>query len=286
MKAIITTAGLGTRFLPLSKVVAKELWPLVDKPVIHYIVEEVKNSGLKEVVFVLNPERKEALNYFEKTPKAIQQSLKKNKRNGLLKEISDLEEEFKDITFSYVFQKNPLGAAHAVFQAKKLAGKESSCVLWADDVIESKTPCLLQLGDIFRTTQKPVIGLARVSNEKISSYGIVKVEKIANRLYKIKKIIEKPSVENSPSDLAIVGRYIITPEVFEYLERTDFEKEHDLSLSDTLGKMIEDGKTIYGYEFEGKWLECGSKLAYLRSNIYLSLKNPDLRQELKKESEE
>jgi len=286
MKAIIPVAGLGTRFLPLSKVLPKELWPLVDKPVIHHIVEEVKNSGLTEIIFVVNPEKKEVLNYFEKSSKKIHQDLRKKKRNEPLKQIKELEDTFKNISFSYVLQKKPLGAAHAVFQAKKLAGKEPSCTLWADDVIESKVPCLLQLGEIFRTTQKPVIALSQVTDEKIPSYGMVKVEKIANRLYKIKKIVEKPSVENSPSNLAIVGRYIITPEVFEYLERTDFEKEEDLSLTDVLGRMAEDGKTIYGYEFEGKWLECGNKSAYLKSNLYLSLKDPNFGPELKKELEE
>ena len=280
MKAIIPVAGLGTRFLPLSKVLSKELWPLVDKPVIHYIVEEIKKSGIEEIVFVVNPDRKNVLDYFQKSLK-IESILKKRKKELLLKELEGLEQVFKNISFSYVLQKKPLGAAHAVFQAKDLIKKHPSIAVWGDDVIESKIPCILQLQEIFKTTQKPIVALSKVSNEKIPFYGIAKVEKISHSLYKIKGIVEKPSIENAPSNLAIVGRYINTPEVFEYLEKTNFEKQEDISFSEILGKMIDDGKTVYGYEFEGKWLECGNKLAYLKSNLYLSLKDPRFNQQLK-----
>lgn len=280
-KAIITIAGLGTRFLPLSKVVPKELWPLVDKPVLQYIVEEVAASGIKEIIFVIGPGKKITLDYFKKKLKSKKTSLSKYK-NHFLKELEKLENISKNVSFSQVFQKEPFGNAHAVLQAKKLVGKEPCAVLWADDVVESKPPCLFQLIKVFKKYQRPVIALARVPKESFQFYGMIKGEKVENRVYRIENFIEKPSIKESPSDLAIVGKYIITPEVFDYLEKTHFDLKTDKTLSETLVDVVKDDKKVYGYEFKGKWLECGNKLAYLKSNLYLSLKHPQFGKELKR----
>lgn len=284
-KAIIPIAGLGTRFLPLSKVLPKEFWPLVDKPVIQYIVEEAMASGIKEIIFVNRPDKKEVQDYFKKYTNKIpeiEEILKWRKKNHLLKELKNLEKITKKISFSYVLQKEPLGASHAVFQASNLVRKENCAVMWADDVVESSVPCLLQLMKVFQKYQKPVIALYRIPKESFKFYGIVKVEKIGKRLYKIKGLVEKPSIKEAPSNLAVVGKFIITPEVFNYLEKIPFSLETDIALDEILGKMAESGEDIYGYEFDGKWLECGNKLAYLKSNIYLALKNPQFDLELKK----
>lgn len=280
-KAIIPIAGLGTRFLPLSKVVPKEFWPLVDKPVLQYIVEEVRNSGIGEIVFVIPPEKKFVLDYFKKSKK-LEKILKEKKRNYLLPEIQDLQNLFKNISFSYVFQKKPLGDGHAVSLAKKKVGEEPCAVLFADDVVDSRTPSIFQLMQVFKTCQKPVIALYRLPKEKLSSYGVVTVEKIAERIYKIKEIIEKPSLDVAPSDLVIVGKYIFTPEVFSYLGKAKPSEKKEILLAEVLKKMIKDGKIIYGYEIEGKWLECGNKLDWLKSHFYLSLKHPELGPKLKK----
>jgi len=284
-KAVIPIAGLGTRFLPLSKVLPKELWPLVDKPVIQYIIEEARASGIKEVIFVIRPDKKEVENYFKKYINKIpeiEEVLKMRKKNHLLKELKNLEKITKKISFSYVLQKEPWGASHATFQAKKLIRNEPCAVLYADDVVESKIPCLLQLIKIFQKYQKPVIALYRIPKESFQFYGMVEGEKITKGLYKIKRVVEKPQVKEAPSNLAVVGKHIITPEVFNHLERTSFNLKKDLTLSQSLSEMAEAGKNIYGYEFEGKWLECGNKLAYLKSNLYLSLKHPQFGSELKK----
>jgi UTP--glucose-1-phosphate uridylyltransferase len=284
-KAIIPIAGLGTRFLPLSKVLPKELWPLVDKPVIQYIVEEAVTSGIEEIIFVIRPDKKEIQDYFKKYINKIpelEEVLKWRKKNHLLKELKNLEKITKNISFSYVLQKKPWGASHATLQAKKLIKNEPCAVLYADDVVESKVPCLLQLIKIFQKYQKPVIALYRIPKESFQFYGMVEGEKIAKRLYKIKRIIEKPRVNESPSNLAVVGKHIITPEVFNHLERTSFNLKKDLTLSTSLSEMAEAGEDIYGYEFEGRWLECGNKLAYLKSNLYLSLKHPQFGPQLKK----
>lgn len=279
--AIIPVAGLGTRFLPLSKVVPKELWPLVDIPVIQRIITEAKESGICRIVFVLKPENRIILNYLKPDPK-IEKILKERKKGELLVELKKLKNLFKDISFSYVLQKKSLGDGHAVLQAAKIVGQEPAACLWADDIVESKTPCLLQLTKIFKTCQKPVLALYRLPPEKLSSYGIVKVEKIANRLYKIKDIVEKPAPGAAPSDLAIVGKYIITPEVFDYLRKAKLGKRGEIILAEILAKMLKEGKLIYGYEIEGKWLECGNKLEWLKSHLYLSLKHPRFGPELKK----
>ncbi|MCH8741750.1 UTP--glucose-1-phosphate uridylyltransferase [Patescibacteria group bacterium] len=279
-KAIIPIAGLGTRFLPLSKIVPKELWPLVDKPVLQYIVEEAKNSGIEEIIFVISPEKKFILDYFQK-PHKLEKILKEKKRSYLLPELKSLQELSEDISFSYVLQKKPLGDGHAILLAKKKIGRESCAILFADDVVDSKTPCLSQLMTVFKTCQKPVVALYRLPQEKLSAYGVVKTEKIASRLYKIKEIVEKPSLEKLPSDLAIVGKYIITPEVFDYLKMMPFSQEGEILFADALFEMIKNGKIIYGYEIEGKWLECGNKLDWIKSNLYLSLKHPEIGPNLK-----
>jgi len=284
-KAIIPIAGLGTRFLPLSKIFPKELWPLVDKPVIQYIVEEAVASGTKEIIFVIRPDKKEVQDYFKKYINKIpelEEVLKWRKKNHLLKELKNLEKITKKISFSYILQKEPWGASHATLQAKKLIKNEPCAVLYADDVVESKIPCLLQLIKVFQKYQKPVIALYRIPKESFKFYGMVEGKKITKRLYKIKRVVEKPSIGEAPSNLAVVGKHIITPKVFDHLKRTSFDLKTDITLSTSLSEMAEAGKEIYGYEFEGKWLECGNKLAYLKSNLYLSLKHPQFGKELRK----
>ena len=280
-KAIIPVGGIGTRFLPLSKVLPKELWPLVDIPVIQYILEEAKASGIKEIIFVISPEKKVVLNYFKESPK-IEKILKDRKKDYFLQSFKKIQELVSDISFSSVLQRKPLGDGHAVLQAAKIAGSEPCGVLFGDDIVDSEVPCLLQLSKIFKTCQKPVIALKKIAKEKLPLYGVVEVEKIANRLYKIKRIVEKPSQDEAPSDLAIVGKYILTPEVFDYLKKAKPTQKGEIFLAETFDKMIRDGKIIYGYEFEGEWLECGNKLGWLKSHLYLSLKHPQFGPELKK----
>jgi len=284
-KAIVPIAGLGTRFLPLSKVLPKELFPLVDKPVLQYIVEEVLASGIKEIVFVNQPEKKIVLNYFKKYFRRfpeLEEILKTRKKNHLLKELKIIEKLKENLSFSQVLQKEPFGSSHAVLQAKKLIKNEPCAVLYGDDIVESKVPCLLQLIKIFKIYQKPVMAIYRLPKEKLPSYGVVEVKKIAPRLYQIKNAVEKPRIGEAPSNLAVVGKYIITPEVFNYLQKTNFSIKSDITVTETLAEMAREGEEIYGYEFEGRWLECGNKPAWLESNLYLSLKHPQFGKELRK----
>jgi UTP--glucose-1-phosphate uridylyltransferase len=281
-KAIIPIAGLGTRFLPLSKVVSKEFLPLADLPMIHYNIAEAKKAGIKEIIFVINPKNKKIIDYLKPCQKT-EKILKERKKEAILAEMKDLEEFVKDISFSYVLQKNPFGDGHAILQAAKFASHEPVACIFGDDIIEAKIPAISQLSKVFKTCQKPVVALQRVPKERISNYGVAVVEKIANRLYKIKKIIEKPSFEEAPSDLAVVGRYILTPEVFDYLKKAKRGKNGEIILADVLNnQMLKDGKVIYGYELEGNWLECGDKFKWLKSNLYFILNHPKFGQELRK----
>jgi len=280
-KAVIPVAGMGTRFLPLSKIYPKELLPLADKPIIQYIVEEIFASGIKEIIFINKPGKKDFLEYL-KPDKNFIKFLKQRKREHLAKELECLNKLSKACSFSQKKKKKPLGDGHAILQAKKLVGNEPCAFAWADDVVESKTPCLLQMLKVFEKYQKPVIGLARVPKQSFPNYGMIKGKKIKNRLYKLEEIVEKPSIKESPSNLAIIGRYILTSKMFKELEKAKPNDKGEIGLSEFLAKKLAEGEEIYGYEFEGKWLECGNKLDYLKSNFYLSLRHPKFGPEIKK----
>jgi len=279
-KAIIPVAGLGTRFLPLSRVLTKEFLPLADKPTIQYIVQEMKDSGIEEIVFVIGPNQKAILNYFQKAPE-LEKILRARKKDNILKELKEFSDIFKGIKMSFVVQKTPGGDGHAILQASKLLKNEPVANSFGDDVIFSDVPATLQLINIFKTCNAPVVGLKRLPKEKVPAYGVVQVEKIANNLYKIKKIVEKPDPSQILSDLVILGRHILTPDVFEYLKKAKPSKKGEIILAEVLAKMLEDGKTIYGYELKGEWLECGDKLKWIKSFFYTCLRDERYREELK-----
>lgn len=279
-KVIIPVAGLGTRFLPLSRAISKEFFPVVDKPVIQYIIEEVKKSGIKEIVFVTSPGQKNISNYFKKSPE-LEAVLVKKKKEKILKELKDFEAVFEGISFSYAVQKQPLGDGHSILQAAKQANGEPVAVSFGDDIIDSEEPAISQLISVFKTCNAPVVALKQLPLDKVPAYGVVAVEKIANRLYKIKKIIEKPSLSEVPSDLVIVGRHILTPEVFKYLKKAKPSDKGEIILAEVLNEMLQDGKIIYGCELKGEWLECGDKLKWIKSFFYMALHDERFKEELK-----
>jgi len=269
-KAILPAAGLGTRFLPLTKSLPKQMLPLVDKPMIEYVASEAAQAGINQLVFVLSEDDRTILDYFKKNQK-IEKVLAKRNNEELLKELKAMDQLFEGVSFSLVIQPKPKGDGDAVLQAKTQMGKSAFAVMFTDDLFWSKTPAVGQLKKIFTTAQKPVIGLKKVPENKLSSYGVMAVEKIASRLYKIKGIVEKPAPGEAPSDLAICGRYVFTPEIFGYLEKTAPTQKGEVILADVVKKMIEDGKIIYGYELEGEWLDCWP--ATLITVLFLSQQN-------------
>lgn len=283
-KAIIPVAGLGTRFLPLSKVLSKEFFPLADKPAIQYVVQEIKDSGIEEIIFVISGHQKSILKYFQKSPE-LEKILAKRKKADLLGELNAFHNEFRGIKMTFAIQKEPKGDGHAILQAAKYIKDEPVANSFGDDIMFSNPPALSQLMNIFKTCSAPVVGLRRLSKDKIPAYGSVAVEKISNNLYKIKKIIEKPQPNEIMSDLVIMGRHILTPDVFSYLKKAKPGRKGEIILAEVLSKMLDDGKQIYGYELSGEWLECGDKLKWMKSFLYLALKDPrygeQLRQYLK-----
>ena len=279
-KAIIPIAGLATRFLPLSKAISKELLPVGTKPMLQYALEELKAAGVNTIVFVVGQNKKMVSDFLRRAPQ-LEKILEEKKYEDLLSEFKALEKLLEGMSFSFV-SAPPLGDGHAVLQARKFIGEEACFVVYPDDIIQSKYPCVLQLEQMFKTSQKPVVALSRISKQSISSYGVVGAEKIATRFWKIQKIIEKPEAQSAPSDLAMAGRWVLTPEVFDYLKRAKPNKRGEIVLNEVLGEMIKEGKMIYGYEFEGTWWECGDRVKWLRSHLALSLQHPALGPQLQK----
>lgn len=279
-KAIFPIAGMGTRFLPLSKVVSKELIPLVDKPLIHYSVEEALLSGIKEIQLVTRKSQKDVTAYFNPNPE-LEALLKERNKKEELEMVKGLNDVSKQIKFSQSIQKKASGNVDAIYQAKNFAGNEPVGVFFCDDIIYSKEmPGFQQLKEVYETCQRPVVALKRMPKDKLSQYGVVEVEKIANNVFKIKKVVEKPKGE-APSDLVILGRYIITSEVFKRIEEDKSMRMNDYSISQVLGQMAEEGKVIYGYEIKGEWLECGDKNSWFKSFLTLALDHPEFGSKIK-----
>lgn len=284
-KAVIPAAGFSTRFLPFTKVLQKELLPLADEPMVAHIVREVVTSGINDITFVLPPNKKATIDYYKKRP-SLEDFLRKHNKKELLAVLEKIDQTSTGVSFSSVVQQTPKGDGDAVLKAEKKLGKSPFAVAFCDDVFVSKKPPLDQLKKIFETSQKPVIGLKEVQQERTAFYGTAKVERIAHRLYKIKDIIEKPLPKEAPSNLVLCGRYIFTPEIFKYIKKTKPNKKGEVILAETLREMLKDGKMIYGYDFEAEWLECGNISDWIRSNFYLCLQHPKygpmLREWLKK----
>ncbi|PIZ75291.1 UTP--glucose-1-phosphate uridylyltransferase [Candidatus Peregrinibacteria bacterium CG_4_10_14_0_2_um_filter_38_24] len=279
-KAVILAAGLGTRFLPVTKSVPKEMLPIIDKPCIQYLVEEAVASGIKEIIFVINDSKLSIKNYFspEKNEiKELKDRLKKTKKTAELKTIESIEHLAK---FHYITQKEALGDGHAILCAKKIIGKESVAILFGDDIYDSKTPAISQLIKQYEKFKTPIIGLQKIDKKDSKKYGIIapeKSSKLPKNLYKISSLIEKPTQEKAPSNLAIVGKYIITPELLKTLEKSKSStKDKELRLIDG---MIEYIKTqpIHGLEIEGTRFDTGDKAGFLKATTHFTLKRSDLK---------
>lgn len=272
-KAVILAAGLGTRFFPYSRIVPKEFFPLGDRPLIEHIVEEAYLSGIREIIFVLNPARQQIREYFQED-KILEKKIREKNNRKMLNDYQRLKRLLKGLSFFYVFQEVPLGDGDAILRAKNLIDREEgAAILFCDDIIYSeKKPALKQLIDIFQKEKAPVIGLAKVGREKLSSYGVIKGKKIRENLYQIEQFVEKPKIEEAPSNLAVVGKYIITPEVLQYLQTIPYDPKKEIRLAYAFEKMLADKKKILGYQFDGVWLECGTREDWLKSNLFFSRK--------------
>ncbi|MCD6513064.1 MAG: UTP--glucose-1-phosphate uridylyltransferase GalU [Thermoplasmata archaeon] len=270
MKAIIPAAGLGTRFLPMTKNSPKEMLPVVDKPAIQYVVEEAVNSGINDIVIVTGRGKEVIENHFD-VAYELEKILEKRNKYEMLKEVRRIA-ELADIY--YIRQKEPLGLGHAIYVARKHIHDEAFAVLLGDDIIISEKPCIAQLIEVHKKVNASIIGVKRVSKEDVSKYGIIKYSKIDENLYRIEELVEKPSPDEAPSDMAVMGRYVLMPKLFEYLGRAKPGKNEEIQLTDALNEMLQE-EEIYAYEFDGKRYDLGNKLDWIKINVEMALKREE-----------
>lgn len=275
-KAVFPAAGLGTRFLPATKAQPKEMLPLVDKPLIQYGVEESIQSGVQNIIIVTGRGKSAIEDHFDVSFE-LENLLEQKKKKELLQQVRGVSDM---IDVSYVRQKEALGLGHAVMRARELVGPEPFAVVLSDDVIESEIPCLRQLIDIYEFFGASVVALMEVPKDQISAYGVVDAEPVdhngaKNRLYRIRNMVEKPKAEDAPSNLAIIGRYILVPEIFDSISKIETGAGGEIQLTDALKHLLRN-RPIYGYKFEGKRFDAGDKLGFLKATVEFALRRPDL----------
>ncbi|MBD3330525.1 UTP--glucose-1-phosphate uridylyltransferase GalU [Candidatus Peregrinibacteria bacterium] len=276
-KAIIPAAGRGTRFLPLTKSQPKEMLPIVDKPCIQYLVEEAVASGIEEIIIITARGKRSIEDYFDQSFE-LQYHLRKKGEKNLLKKIEKIEKMAK---FYYVRQDYPKGDGHAILCAKELVKEEPFAVLFGDDIYDSSVPALSQLINKYEELKTPVIALEKIPKTETHKYGIVKTNKISDKTHNIKGLIEKPSPSRAPSNLAITGKYIITPELLQTLSKTKTGQGSELRLINGMQNYIK-GHSIHGLIIDGQRFDTGDKLGYLKAVIHFSLKHKNLQKEVKK----
>lgn len=272
-KAVIPAAGLGTRFLPATKAQPKEMLPIVDIPTIQYIVEEAINSGIEDILIITGRNKKSIEDHFDKSYE-LETELEKGGKEEFLKlcqSISNLA------NIHYVRQKEAKGLGHAIHCAKSFVGNEPFAVLLGDDIVYSaEKPCLKQMIEVYDKYQASVLGVQTVPHDQVSKYGIVDGENIGDRLFSVKGLVEKPKAEEAPTDVAILGRYIIEPEIFDYLEKTTPGAGGEIQLTDAL-KMLAKDKSMYAYDFIGTRYDVGDKLGFLKATVEYALRRDDLK---------
>jgi len=270
-KAVVTAAGWGTRFLPATKAQPKETLPIVDKPMIQYVVEEAVAAGIQQIIVVTAAGKRAIEDHFDRSFE-LESALAQQGNTRLLEEVRHIS-NLAD--FYYIRQKEQLGLGHAVLTARGLVGHEPFAVLLPDDVIDSTEPALKQMLRIFERTKGSIIGVERVSKEQIPAYGIVEPKPLEPRLSQVLRLVEKPSIEEAPSNIGIVGRYILTPEIFECLEQVPPGKKGEIQLTDAL-QMLLQRQSVYAYEFEGTRYDAGTPLGLIKASVEFALKRQDI----------
>jgi len=274
-KAILPAGGLGTRFLPATKASPKEMLPIVDKPMIQYAVEEAKACGIDEFIIITGKHKRAIEDHFDAAFK-LEESLKKSGKKKLLEEINRLSH----LNFAYIRQREALGLGHALSRAKPFVRDEPFAVLLSDDIIDPDDTLLRDMIHLYKELKSPVLAIEKVPLSDISRYGVISGKRVKDNVYRINDLVEKPPAENAPSDMAIIGRYILTPDLFEILESLKPGKGGEIQLTDALSGLLKS-RAIYGYLFTGKRYDAGDKVGYLKATIDLALKNPNVSKQLK-----
>ncbi len=270
-KAVVTAAGWGTRFLPATKAQPKEMLPLVDKPMIQYVIEEAVASGIKHIIIVTALGKRAIEDHFDRSVE-LELALKKKGDGELLKKVQRIS-ELADIC--YIRQKEQLGLGHAILVTKDLIGDEPFAIFLPDDIIEAKVPAMKQMIEVYNRYQHSVIAVEPVAKEDTKAYGIIAPKQVEDRVYQVLSLVEKPEPKDAPSDLGIVGRYILTPEIFGMLEKTAPGKGGEIQLTDGLRLLLEK-QPIYAYQFEGIRYDTGTPLGFLKASVEFALRRPDI----------
>ena len=271
-KAIIPAAGLGTRFLPATKALPKEMLPIVDKPTMQYIIEEAVASGIEEILIITGRNKKSIEDHFDKSVE-LELELETKNKDDLLKQVKDISNM---VNIHFIRQKEPKGLGHAINCARTFVGDEPFAVMLGDDIVDAKIPCLKQLMNCFDEKQSTIVGVQKVDKENVDKYGIVDGVQISDRVYKVNNLVEKPQVDLAPSNVAILGRYIITPDIFDILDNTAPGKGGEIQLTDALKTLISK-QDLYAYVFEGRRYDVGDKLGFLEATVEFALKRDDLK---------
>ncbi|WP_281884312.1 UTP--glucose-1-phosphate uridylyltransferase GalU [Paenibacillus sp. YYML68] len=270
-KAIIPAAGLGTRFLPATKAMPKEMLPIINKPTIQYIVEEAIEAGIEDIIIVTGKGKRAIEDHFDNSFELEERLLESGKLK-LLEEVL----RSANVDIHYIRQKEPKGLGHAVWCARRFIGNEPFGVLLGDDIVTGPVPCLRQLINEYETTERSVIGVQQVADEETNRYGIIDPSEQNGRLYKVKQFVEKPALGTAPSNLAIMGRYVFTPQIFDYLERQEIGAGGEIQLTDAIQKLNE-AESVFAYNFEGTRYDVGERLGYILTTLDFALKTNDLR---------
>ena len=271
-KAVFPVAGLGTRFLPATKASPKEMLPIVDKPLIQYAVEEAVSAGITDLIFITGRAKRAIEDHFDKAYE-LEAELQAKGKNKLLKEVRGLLPE--GVTCVYIRQAEALGLGHAVMMARHLVGDEPFAVILADDLIDAQVPVMKQMVQVHAKNGGSVIAVQNVAKEDTSSYGIASVDAVSPGLGKMSAIVEKPKPEDAPSTLGVVGRYILSPRIFHFLENLRPGAGREIQLTDAIGRLLRE-ESVFAYEFNGRRYDCGSKLGYLEATVNYALKHPEL----------
>lgn len=274
-KAIIPAAGLGTRFLPATKAMPKEMLPILDKPTIQYIVEEAARAGIEDIIIVTGRHKRAIEDHFD-SQKELEMVLKEKGKSELLEKVQ-YSTELANIF--YVRQKEQKGLGHAISSARQFIGNEPFAVLLGDDIVESEVPAVKQLIDVYEETEHSVIGVQEVPEADTHRYGIIDPLTKNGRQYEVKKFVEKPAQGTAPSNLAIMGRYVLTPEIFDYLKTQKEGAGNEIQLTDAIERMNNDNQ-VYAYDFEGERYDVGEKLGFVKTTIEYALKDDSMREEL------
>lgn len=272
MKAVIPAAGLGTRFLPATKAQPKEMLPLVDKPAIQFVIEEAVASGIDDILIITGRGKRAIEDHFDKSFE-LEEILEKKKKYELLKQVQRIT-DLADI--HYIRQRDALGLGHAISFAKKHVGDEPFAVLLGDDIVFSKTPCTKQLIKMYQKYKSPIIAVEKVEKHMIEQYGIIDGKPVDDNLYEIMDLVEKPTPDEAPSNLGITGRYILTPEIFDAIEKTKPGKGGEIQLTDAL-RILSERQNLYAYNFHGKRYDLGNKCNYLKASIEYALRRSEFR---------